>query len=57
MNEGINMDGNMEQKLAIFPDDLLVYLSSPADSHHELILDEYRLYSSYKLNKNQISGS
>lgn len=43
MNEGINMAVG-EQKLAIFPDDLRVYLSSPADSHHELILDEYRLY-------------
>lgn len=39
MKEGISMAVG-EQKLAIFPDDLLVHLSSPADSHHELILDE-----------------
>lgn len=42
-----------EQKLALFVDDVFVYLSSPTDSLPELmsVLEEYRSYSGYKLNE------
>lgn len=52
MIKGIKMSAG-EQKLALFADDILVYLSSPTDSLPALmsVLDEYGSYSGYKLNE------
>lgn len=50
--KGIKMEAG-EQKLALFADDVLVYLSSPTDSLPVLMsmLDEYGSYSGYKVNE------
>lgn len=44
-----------EQKLALFVDDILVYLSIPTDSPPELlsVLDEYGSYSGHKVNEHK----
>ena len=50
--KGIVMPGG-EQKLALFADDILVYISSPTESLPALmsVLDEYGSYSGYKINE------
>ena len=49
--KGINMPSG-ENKLALFADDVLIYLSQPTQSLPKLmnLLEQYGLYSGYKLN-------